>query len=250
MSEKKTLKLLVLAAGQGKRLNCEATQIPKVMRKALGKPLLGYVLDAAAFIPEKDTYIIVGFKKEAVIEAFPSLNFVEQTERKGTGHAVKCAENAFEGFDGDIMVINGDMPLFSQKTLRAIAEMHAEGGAACTMLTFTVKGDIPPFGHIIRDTDGFVTDIIEHKDATDEQKLIRELNAGLYVFSAKELFAALKKLSPSAVTGEYYLTDLPKLLLSDGYKTKAFVLADESELLGVNTEEDLLKVEEQLKLKK
>lgn len=243
------IKLLVLAAGQGKRLRSEATQIPKVMRTALGKPLVGYVLDAADFVPAEDTWLVVGFRKEAVMEAFPDLNFVEQTERKGTGHAVLCAKEAFKDYDGDIMIINGDMPLFSKETLAGITEAHKKSGVACTMLTYTVEGEIPPFGHIIRDSEGFVCDIVEHKDATAEQKLIRELNAGLYIFSAKELFSALERLTPSTATGEYYLTALPALLKEDGFKTQAFPLKDADELLGVNTEEDLLKVEECLRNK-
>lgn len=249
MDKNNGIKLLILAAGQGKRLKSELTQIPKVMRTALGKPLVAYVLEAADFVPAEDTWLVVGFRKEAVTEAFPQLNFVEQTERKGTGHAVLCAKEAFKGYEGDIIIVNGDMPLFSKETLEGITKAHRAEGSACTMLTYTVEGEIPPFGHIIRDADGFVCDIVEHKDATAEQKLIRELNAGLYIFSAKALFSALERLKPSEATGEYYLTALPALLKEDGLKTRAFPLKDPDELLGVNTEEDLLKVEECLRSK-
>ena len=241
------MKLIILAAGQGKRLNSEKLQIPKVMRLACGKPLMAYVLDAADFVEDKDVYAVVGFCKEAVMKAFPTLNFVEQTERKGTGHALMCAADAIKDYDGDVMVINGDMPMFKKETIRSIAKAHREAGVACTMATFIVKGEIPPFGHIVRDGDGFVGAIVEHKDATDEQKLIRELNAGLYIFKAAPMLKALEKLSPSPVTGEYYLTELMALLEAMGEKTKPFVLEDESEVLGVNTEEDLATVESMLK---
>lgn len=237
------MKLLILAAGQGKRLGCEETQIPKVMRKALGKPLLQYVLQAAEFIPDEDIWAVLGFRKEVVTEAYPKLNYVEQKERLGTGHAVMCAAETFKDYDGDIMVINGDMPLLSSKTLKAVAELHREKGADCTMVTFFAKGEIPPFGHIVRDKEGFVAEIVEHKDANDEQKLIRELNAGLYVFKAKALFSALGDIKRSPVSGEYYLTDVPAALREHGGKTVPFVLEDEAEILGVNTAEDLAAVE-------
>ena len=237
------MKLLILAAGQGKRLGCEETQIPKVMRKALGKPLLQYVLEAADFIPSEDVWAVLGFRKEVVTEAYPKLKYVEQTERLGTGHAVMCAAEAFKDYDGDIMVINGDMPLLSRKTLMEVEALHREKGADCTMVTFFAKGDIPPFGHIVRDDEGFVAQIVEHKDATEEQKLIRELNAGLYVFKAKALFGALGSIKRSPVSGEYYLTDVPAAMKAVGGKTVPYVLEDEAEVLGVNTAEDLAAVE-------
>jgi len=237
------MKLLILAAGQGKRLGCEETQIPKVMRKALGKPLIQYVLDAASFIPTEDIWVVVGFQSETVMQAFPQLNYAHQAERRGTGHAVMCAAEAFADYDGDIMVINGDMPLLSKATLQAVAEKHRQSGTQCTMVTFNAKGEIPPFGHIVRDSDGFVAQIVEHKDATAEQKLIRELNAGLYVFQSRALFSALPKLTKSPVSGEYYLTDVPAAIAVEGGKTAAYVLEDENEVLGVNTAEDLAAVE-------
>lgn len=241
------MRLLILAAGQGKRLGSEKTQIPKVMRCALGKPLMGYVLDAAGFIPAEDSFAVVGFCKEAVMEAFPHLNYVVQEERKGTGHAVMCAAAAFEGYEGDVLVINGDMPLFKTETLRAMIAAHKDTGAYCTIGTFVEEGEIPPFGRIVRDGDGFVCDIVEHKDATQEQRQIRELNAGVYVFNAKALFEALPKLEKSPVSGEYYLTDVPRRFAADGKKTCAFILEDKRETLGVNTEEDLAAVEAMLK---
>ncbi len=244
------MKLIILAAGQGKRLNSEKLQIPKVMRLACGKPLMGYVLDAADLVNKEDIYAVVGFCKEAVMEAFPELNFVEQKERKGTGHALMCAIDAIRDFDGDVMVINGDMPMFRKETIRKITDAHVESGAACTMATFVVDGEIPPFGHIVRDADGYVAAIVEHKDATEEQKLIRELNAGLYIFKANPLLSALERLTPSPVTGEYYLTELMAILDTMNEKTKPFVLDDEAEVLGVNTEEDLALVESMLKNRK
>lgn len=243
------MKLVILAAGQGKRLGCEQTLVPKVMRKALGKPLIGYILEAADFIPAEDIWVVVGFQAQTVTEAFPHLNFAMQKERLGTGHAVMCAVEAMGGCDDDVMVINGDMPLFRRETLRSIIAAHKANGTDCTLVSFNAKGEIPPFGHIIRDGDGYVERIIEHKDANDEQKLIRELNAGLYMFRGAALAAALPLLRKSAVSGEYYLTDVIKVIAAAGGKTAAFVLVDENEVLGVNTESDLAAVEEALKQK-
>ena len=243
------MRLLVLAAGQGKRLNSEAAMLPKVMRTALGKPLMEYVLDAADFVPKADVYAVVGFLKETVMEAFPQINFVVQDQRKGTGHAVACAAEAFKDYKGEVMVINGDMPLFKRSTLLDMWQTHKSSGALCTLGTFVAEGEIPPFGRIIRDADGFVCDIVEQKDATEEQRAIRELNVGVYIFDSESLFAALPKLTPSVVSGEYYLTDVPRQLAKEGKKTAAYVLKDSDETLGVNTEEDLAAVEALLKSK-
>jgi len=240
------MKLLILAAGKGRRLDCEKTQLPKVMRQALGKPLLQYVLESAGFIPREDICAIVGFCKEAVMDAFPGISFAVQEEQKGTGHAVMCAREALSGYSGPIMVVNGDMPLFSEKTLRRIAEAHTENGAACTLASYIAEGDIPPYGRIVREG-GCVKDIVEEKDATEEQKLIRELNAGLYVFDSESLCTALENMEKSPVSGEYYITNAPKLLCKMGLKTLPYVLDDPSETLGVNTEEDLAAVEELLR---
>ena len=240
------MKLIILAAGQGKRLGCEQSLVPKVMRTAHGKPLLKYVLEAADFFPESDIWAVVGFMKETVTDAFPGINYAVQNERLGTGHAVMCAAEAKGDIDGDVMVINGDMPLFRRETLAEIAKKHAESGADCTLAAFEAKGEIPPFGHIVTDKDGFVKAIVEHKDATEEQKQIRLLNAGLYVFRARALFDALPKLGKSKASGEYYLTEVPAILQAAGGKTAVYVIEDETETLGVNTAEDLAAVEKAL----
>ncbi len=241
------MKALILAGGKGKRLGSDITHIPKVMRTALGRPLLSYVLEYTDFIPEEDKVILVGYEKDVVINAFPEYSFAVQEEQKGTGHAVMCAAGNFKGYNGDVLVINGDMPLLKRESVLALEKHHKDTGADCTVLTFVAKGEIPPFGHIIRTVSGNVAGIVEHKDATDAQKLIPELNGGIYIFDSKKLFSVLSRITPSPVTGEYYLTDVPKLMLAEGYKVEAFILPDENELAGVNTEEDLKQVEEILK---
>lgn len=237
------MKALILAGGKGKRLGSDITHIPKVMRKANGVPLLSYVLDYTDFIKKEDKVILVGYEKQAVMDAYPGYTYAVQEEQKGTGHAVMCAEKCFAGYDGPLLVINGDMPLLRKESVLALAQSHKETGAACTLLTFVAKGDIPPFGHIVRNPDGTVAGIVEHKDATEEQKKIPELNGGIYMFDSVKLFDALSRITPSPVTGEYYLTDVPKVMIADGNRVETYILPDENELAGVNTEEDLKEVE-------
>ena len=169
------MKALILAGGKGKRLGSDITHIPKVMREALGKPLLGYVLEYTDFIPEKDKVILVGYEKERVMNAFPEYPFAVQEEQKGTGHAVMCAAQHFDGYDGTLLIINGDMPLLKKESVLALKKQHEDAGADCTILTFVAKGEIPPFGHIIRTVSGSVAGIVEHKDADDEIRQIKEI---------------------------------------------------------------------------
>jgi UDP-N-acetylglucosamine diphosphorylase/glucosamine-1-phosphate N-acetyltransferase len=245
------MKVLVMAAGKGKRLGSEQTGIPKVMRKACGKPLLHYILSNTDFVGAKDKLVIVGFKKEVIFETFPFLPHVVQEEQKGTGHAVMCAEEALKDYDGDIMVVNGDMPLIRRETLLKLSEYHAEKKNDCTILTCVQKeGEIMHYGRILRDENGNFTGVVEQKDATEEQKAIRELNIGMYVFDCKKLFEALKKVSASRATGEYYITDVPHVMKSMGLKVDAFSYGDIEEFMGVNTEEDLKTVETLLEQRK
>jgi len=238
------MKVLILAAGKGKRLGSELTQIPKVLRKACGRPLLAYVLDTVSFAEAKDITIIVGYQKEKVMEAFQGYDFAFQEEQKGTGHAVMCAEKNLEGYDGDVLVVCGDMPLIQKSSVERLIKRHKKDGNACTLLTFTAKGEVPPFGRIIRDKDGRFLGIVEHKDATEEQRKIRELNVGIYVFNCKELFKALKKITASKETNELYLTDVPMIMFGEGLKIDGFTDGDEDDFKGVNTEDDLRIVEE------
>ncbi len=238
------MKLLVMAAGKGKRLNSEATGIPKAMRKACGKPLLHYILKNTEFIKDEDKVLIVGFMKDVILDAYPELAHAYQAEQKGTGHAVMCAADAFADYDGDIMVVNGDMPLVKRETLEKLAEYHTANKNDCTILTCTQKdGEIMPYGRIVRDENGNFVCVTEQKDATEEERLIRELNVGMYVFDSKKLFEALKNVSASRATGEYYITDVPHIMKKMNLKVDAFSYGDIDEFIGVNTEEDLKNVE-------
>ena len=236
------MKAIVLGAGKGKRLMSEQFDLPKVMRQANGRGLITYVLDSIDFIPKKDTVIVVGYKKEAVIEALsaisPEYKFAEQKEMLGTGHAVMAASDEFEGYDGDVLITYGDMPLFTKKTFEDIVKVHKENGAACTLMTAVVDNP-PAYGRIVRDADGKLLDLVETKDCDEEQIKIKELNVGVYVFNARLLFENLKNLKNNNAQGEYYLTDMPKILMELGEKVATYTVSDNNEIFGVNTPEDL-----------
>lgn len=233
------MKAIVLAAGKGKRLLSEQFNMPKVLRQACGKPLIEHVLNNIRFIPREDTCIVVGYKKEMVIEAVGSeYRYVVQEEQLGTGHAVMMAEECLKEYDGDVLVLYGDMPLLREETYKAILEKHQQSGAGCTLLTAEVN-DPPDYGRIIRDAHGAVIDIVEKKDCTPEQERIKELNVGMYVFNSRLLFDGLKSLNNHNSQKEYYLTDVPKILLGKGIKVESHRVSSNNEIYGVNTLEDL-----------
>ena len=241
MSDKQ-LKAIVLAAGKGTRMRTDGSDLPKVMRQACGKPLLHYVLQALSFIPPRDTVIVVGYQKELVMQGFPGYCFAQQTQQLGTGHAVMSAFEVLQGFDGDVLACCGDMPLIHKHTYEALVQTHRQTGAACTMLTGTSHLDLP-YGRIQRDAQGNFHCIVEQKDCTPEQLQIRELNAGVYVFDAPALRKALSQLQNNNASGEYYLTDAPAFIQGSGGALSICKLDLGSEIIGVNTPDQLAEVE-------
>ena len=234
------MKAVVLAAGKGTRLMSEKFNLPKVLREALSRPLLSYVLENIDYIEKKDTVIVVGYMGDKVREfAGGEYRFALQKEQKGTGHAVMMTRDELKDYDGDVIILCGDMPLFKKETYLGICEKHAQSGAALTIMTVVAKNGGLPYGRIIRDENGNISDIVEDKDATPEQKAINELNVGVFVVKCGVLFDALDKIGNNNKQGEYYLTDLPKILISEGQKVDSFTTYDVDEIVGVNTLEDL-----------
>jgi UDP-N-acetylglucosamine diphosphorylase/glucosamine-1-phosphate N-acetyltransferase len=236
------VKAVVLAAGRGTRLRTAGSDIPKVMRLAGGRPLLFYVLKALAFLSPEDIVVVVGYQKEQVVSAFPGYAFAEQTEQLGTGHAVLSAREQLNGFQGDLLICCGDMPLLRRETFEALLHAHRSAGSACTILSGTSDEPLP-YGRVIRDKKGGFSAIVEEKDCTPEQRAVRELNSGVYVFDAEALFSVLGGLGRSNAQGEYYLTDAPGLLQNRGLPVGICRRALGSEMIGVNTPEQLLEVE-------
>lgn len=240
------VKAVVLAAGKGTRLQTEGISLPKVMRQANGRPLLAYVLDGLDFLPRQDVILVVGYHKEDVLAAYGDYPSAEQTEQLGTGHAVASAVPLLKGYEGDVMVCCGDMPLMKRETYFSLAETHQAAGSDCTILSGVSDEDLP-YGRVIRRPDGSFDRIVEEKDCTPEEKAVKELNAGVYVFKAAPLFEALTSLRPDNAQGEYYLTDVPAYILSHGGKVGVCDTCTPMEMLGVNTPAQLRQVEEQLR---
>ena len=242
----KKIKAVVLAAGKGTRLQTEGIDLPKVMREALGKPLISYVLDGLGFIDKKDIIIVVGYKKEKVTGAFSGYTFAVQHEQLGTGHAVMSARRELEGYSGAVLVCCGDMPLITRDTYEALVNTHFEGGNDCTMLTGTTAEKLP-YGRVLRTPEGGFDRIVEDKDCTTEQAQIDELNSGVYVFDSAKLLSALSELKNNNSQGEYYLTDVPYVMQARGEKIGICKRDLGYEIIGVNTAEQLSQVEELLR---
>lgn len=236
------IKAVVLAAGKGTRLQTEGVTLPKVMRQAAGRPLLGYVLDALSFLPRENIILVVGYHREDVERAYPDYPAAVQAEQLGTGHAVQCAAPLLEGFTGHVLVCCGDMPLMKRSTYEALCRAHEESGCVCTILSGRSEEKLP-YGRVIRAEDGSFARIVEDRDCTPEEKAVKELNAGVYLFRANDLFKALGYLRCDNAQGEYYLTDVPAWLLEHGGKVGVCDACTPEEMLGVNTPAQLELVE-------
>jgi len=233
------LKVVILAAGKGKRLNSEEVQIPKAMREVSEKPLLHYVLKSVDFIEnKKDILIVVGYLKEMLMDAFPKYAFAIQTEQLGTGHAVKCAEQAIGDFSSDILVLMGDMPLIKRETLLNLISEHKKNNNDCTNLSCEINEKLV-LGRIIRDENNNFCEIVENKDCTEEQLKITEYNTGNAIFNAKKLFEQLTNLKNNNKSGEYYLTDIPKIFIENNYKVGIYKSKNQTEIYGVSSAEDI-----------
>jgi UDP-N-acetylglucosamine diphosphorylase/glucosamine-1-phosphate N-acetyltransferase len=242
------IKAVVLAAGKGTRLQTEGCTVPKVLRIANGKPLLHYVLDSLSFVDKKDTIIVVGYKKDDVMAMFDGYDYAEQAEQLGTGHAAMSAAGNLQGYDGAVLVCCGDMPLITRETYQALLDTYFNSDCACTILTGTSDVHLS-YGRILRDENGNYLRIVEEKDCTPEQYNIPELNSGVYVFSAPRLLEALKELRNENAQHEYYITDVPEILIKKGYKISVCKRNLGKEIIGVNTIEQLEDVERILKLR-
>lgn len=231
--------VLVLAAGEGTRMR---SSLAKVLHEANGRALVGHVLAATAPLGAEATCVVVGHQRERVREWLtanhPAAHSAVQDQQNGTGHAVRVAleqldEQGVPARSGTVMVLTGDTPLLTAETLTALFEQHATSGAAATVLT-AVLDDATGYGRIIRSAEGDVLGIVEHKDASDEQRAIGEFNSGIYVFDLALLRDALTRLTTDNAQGEEYLTDVLAILRGDGHRVAASVVADPDEVMGVN----------------
>ncbi len=231
------LAVVVLAAGQGKRLGGKSQ---KVVRKILGKPILLYLLNTIENLAPDRVIIIVGYKKEEVFEQLKDRNvqYAEQNIPRGTGDAVLQARKALRNYEGDILILCGDIPFISQETLSSLVSAHKKNKNCGTILTAVIDNPTG-YGRIKRNEGGNVQSIVEELNATESERAIREVNAGIYVFNKKKLFSALDRLLPDAVKKEYYLTDVVSMLSLQGEKIGTYTTERPDECLGINSIEDI-----------
>jgi bifunctional UDP-N-acetylglucosamine pyrophosphorylase/glucosamine-1-phosphate N-acetyltransferase len=227
--------VIILAAGEGKRMR---SAVPKVLHEIGGRSLVGHAVAAAGALAAEQLVVVVGHGREAVTEHLarvaPDARVAVQDQQLGTGHAVQCAlADAADVTGGTVVVTYGDVPLLEGRTLAALVAQHAQDGNAVTVLTAKVA-DPTGYGRILRTGDGSVEAIVEHRDATEEQRAIREINSGIYAFDGAVLVDALARLSPDNDQGELYLTDVLALARAGGGRVAALVTDDVWQTEGVN----------------
>lgn len=239
MSIESTVTAVILAAGKGTRMKSE---LPKVAVVLNNSSLLVHVLKNLESANIKRKVVVVGYRKEIVTEIakdFPGVEFAEQAEQLGTGHAVICAEQNIKQSDKYILVACGDAPLISSTSFQSLIALHVEKGYSATVLSAKMK-DPSGYGRIIRSADdGSLLRIVEQKDATEEEKAVTEVNTGTYCFTSDQLFKALKEIGNDNAQKEYYLTDVIKIFRSSGKKVGAMTLTNALESHGINSPDDL-----------
>lgn len=234
------LRAVILAAGKGTRMR---SKLPKVLHKVGGKPMLQHVLDAADAAGAAEKIVIVGHEAE-LVEAMVGEQgkIVLQAEQLGTGHAVMQTQDALADFKGTVMILCGDTPLLDGAELKKFYEAHVQSGAAATVLTAHMDN---PFGYgrIVRDAEGNVQEIVEEKDADAQQKLIKEVNTGIYCLECPLMFEVLSTLTCDNAQGEYYLTDVLTKLNAAGRKVGGVVTEDSDMVMGINSRRQLAEAE-------
>jgi bifunctional UDP-N-acetylglucosamine pyrophosphorylase/glucosamine-1-phosphate N-acetyltransferase/UDP-N-acetylglucosamine pyrophosphorylase len=237
---------IVLAAGKGTRMESDA---PKVLCEALGRPLIDYVLDALEAARVERVVAVVGCQSHLVRERLAGrthVEFVEQTEQLGTGHAVMVCRDLLADHEGAVLVVAGDSPLIQVQSVNRLLEAFERNRPACLLGTLN-KSDPTGLGRILRDEDGNFVGIVEEQDATEAQRRITEVNMSTYVFDCHELMHSLDSLKNDNRQREYYLTDCPGTLKSEGKDVQALAVLQACEALSVNTLEELAIVEEEMR---
>ena len=236
---------IVLAAGLGKRMKSD---LPKVLIPVLGRPMIEYVLDALAAAEIKRIIVVVGHRADDVkglLAGRLGVEFAVQSERRGTGHAARMAQPLLAGHSGPVVIVAGDSPLLQSSSLQKLLEHFASHKPACLLGTLHKPNPVG-LGRIVRDVDRNFIGIVEERDATAGQKLITEVNMSTYVFAGPELLHALDKIKNDNDQGEYYLTDCPGILRSEGKLVEALPILKACEALSINTPEELKQVEAEM----
>ena len=237
--------VLILAAGLGTRMRSGRA---KVLHELDGQPLIAHVASTAHLLNPKKITVVVGHQaaevENAVREVLPEgvSAFVTQSEQRGTADAVMAARDVLKNNQSTLLILSGDVPLIRPETLSSFVDSHRTSAAACSILSVKIEN---PFGYgrIVRDSENRFVKIVEQKDATDDERHIREINSGIYCFETETLFPALEHVKPANKQGEYYLPDVPVILLSEGENVNVYLHDDAREVAGVNTRADLAEFE-------
>lgn len=244
MTDVNKVKGLVLAAGKGVRMKSD---IPKVLHLLAGKPLVMHVLENLNEAGIGDIIAVVGYRGEMVENAIGSCaKVVWQREQLGTGHAVMQAEGALRGFEGGVVIACGDVPLMKPETFRTLVREGSEANVKAIVVTMQLDNPYG-YGRIIKDDKGYIERIVEEKDASDEVKKITEVNTGTYYFDAKLLFEGLATVGTDNAQKEYYLPDVIQYIRGKGFIVKALLLEDALEGAGINSREELQRIESLIK---
>lgn len=232
---------IILAAGKSTRMK---SALPKVLHEVCGRPMIEYVLDAARAAGVSRIVAVVGHRADLVrseLSRHPDVEFALQSDQKGTGHAVMMCREQLASHHGPVLVLAGDTPLLRSESLTGLLRAQAESSAAAVIGTTDTAAN-QGLGRIVRDAAGEFDRIVEERDATDEQRRIREINTGCYAFDAQSLISALDRIRPDNNQAEYYLTDCPVVLKRDGKRVVAAKVFDVAEAMGVNTRAQLADV--------
>ena len=251
------LAVVILAAGLGKRM--KSPDKPKVMFELNGKPMIQFVIELALNVNAQRIIPIVGNHRQQVIDfvdnLIPNLPFADekgakavieyaiQEKQLGTGHAIMQTEEPLKDFTGNVLILSGDVPLLKFETVERLINEHQDNDFDATLLT-TVFKDATGYGRIVRDSEGMFLKIVEHKDATEEEKKINEINPAIYIAKSNVLFDALHKVTPDNNQNEYYLTDIFHFIAKE--KIGTVVTEDEMEVTGINSIEQLTEMEKYL----
>lgn len=236
---------LIMAAGKGTRMKSD---LPKVLHQINGRPMVHFVIDLAKEVGSQKVILIIGHKRELVEDQCSEMDvdFAVQAEQLGTGHAVQMTEDQLVGYEGEVLVLSGDVPLLTSKTINNLIEQHHRSAATATLLTSDLE-DPTGYGRIIRNHSGLVETIVEHKDANRAELAVREINVGIYIFKATEMFRALKMVKNDNSQGEYYLPDIISTFISESKKVVAVKTPDFDETRGINNVDQLKEAETILK---